>query len=187
MALRIAPLESPFEEDVAVQLRSMMPAGVPPIALFRTFARHMPMARAMGEWGHYELSRGLSVSLRDREIVIDRTCARCGCQYEWGVHLVFFAEKAALGPEQLTSLTHGDATDPCWVSERDRLLIELVDQLHDHSVIDDALWARLCRQFSSEQLLDLTMLCGWYHAISFTALSAGVPLEEGVPTFDDVR
>ena len=114
MTTRISPLEAPFEQEVAAQLRSMMPAGVPPIALFRTFARHLPMARAMGEWGRYELSRGLSVGLRDREIVIDRTCARCGCQYEWGVHVAFFADKAALGPEQVTSLTHGDAADPCW-------------------------------------------------------------------------
>ncbi|HEV7760231.1 MAG TPA: hypothetical protein VGO78_14620 [Acidimicrobiales bacterium] len=32
--------------------------------------------------------------MRDREIVIDRTCARCGCQYEWGVHVAFFGDRA---------------------------------------------------------------------------------------------
>jgi len=30
------------------------------------------------------------------------------------------------------------------------------------------------------------MLVGWYHAISFTARAARVPLEEGVPRFADV-
>jgi hypothetical protein len=38
------------------------------------------MAAAMSGWGSYELSRRLSLSLRDREIVIDRTCARCRCE-----------------------------------------------------------------------------------------------------------
>jgi len=37
------------------------------------------------------------------------------------------------------------------------------------------------------QLLDLLLLCGWYHAISFTARAARVPLEDGAPTFDSVR
>ena len=44
----------------------MMPPGTPPIGLFRTFARNMPMAEAMGGWGSYELSRRLSLSMRHR-------------------------------------------------------------------------------------------------------------------------
>jgi hypothetical protein len=31
------------------------------------------------------------------------------------------------------------------------------------------------------------MLCGWYHAISFTARAARVPLEPGSPTFADLE
>jgi hypothetical protein len=30
------------------------------------------------------------------------------------------------------------------------------------------------------------MLCGWYHAISFTANGARVALEDGAPRFSDV-
>ncbi|HEY1828845.1 MAG TPA: carboxymuconolactone decarboxylase family protein [Acidimicrobiales bacterium] len=186
MTERIRPLEPPFEPEVEEQLRTMMPPGVPPIALFRTFAKNMPMARAMRGWGGYELSRELSLSLRDREIVIDRTCARCGCEYEWGVHVAFFAERAGLTAEQITSLTHGGAGDACWEHRRDQLLIEAVDALHSSSVIGDPLWVSLREEFSETELLDLTMLCGWYHAISFTARSAGVPLEEGSPRFSAV-
>ena len=105
----IEPLVSPFEPDVAAQLEQMMPAGAPPIALFRTFAKNLPMTKAMHAWGSYELGRTLSLTLREREIVIDRTCARCGCEYEWGVHVAFFAAKAELTAAQITSLTHGDA------------------------------------------------------------------------------
>ena len=120
----IAPLEPPFEAEVAAELEQMMPPGAPPIALFRTFAKNLPMTRAMRPWGSYELSRALSLSLREREIVIDRTCAGAGCEYEWGVHVAFFAAKAALTSAQITSLTFGDATDACWTLERERLLIE---------------------------------------------------------------
>jgi alkylhydroperoxidase family enzyme len=186
MTPRIAPLEPPYTEEVDDQLRSMMPEGVPPIGLFRTFVKNMPMARAMRGWGGYELSRELSVSLRDREIVIDRTCARCGCEYEWGVHVVFFAARAGLREEQVSSLTHGSAMDACWEAERDRVLIRLVDALHDTSSLSDELWAMVRAEFTEAEILDLTMLCGWYHAISFTARAAGVALEEGAPRFSSV-
>ena len=183
---RIPPLEPPYEPDVDAQLRSMMPPGVPPIALFRTFARNMPMTEAMGPWGGYELSRKLSLTLRDREIVIDRTCARCGCEYEWGVHVAFFAERAGLDAAQVLSLTHGNAADACWTDERDRLLIRAVDSLHDSADIDNALWSDLAATFGGQQLLDLLLLTGWYHAISYVARAARVPLEPGAPTFATV-
>ena len=75
---RIEPVGPPYETDVADRLEQMMPPGVPPILLFRTFVRNLPMAEAMGPWGGYELSRRLSLIMRDREIVIDRTCSPTG-------------------------------------------------------------------------------------------------------------
>lgn len=184
---RIEPLEPPYESDADAQLQRMMPPGVPPIGLFRTFARNLPMTEAMGSWGGYELSSRLSLTMRDREIVIDRTCARCGCEYEWGVHIAFFAERVGLTAAQVTSLTHGVADDECWVEDHDRLLIAATDSLHDDAMIPDALWARLAAEFTELELLDLTMLAGWYHSISFTANAAQVAPEPGAPTFADVR
>jgi alkylhydroperoxidase family enzyme len=161
----------------------MMPDGVPPILLFRTFARNLPMTDAMTGWGGYELSDRLSLTLRDREIVIDRTCARHRCEYEWGVHVAFFAEAAGLSADQVTSLTHGSSDDPCWTKTRDRLLVAAVDSLIDNATFDDDLYTRLKAVFDDGQLLDLMMLCGWYHAISFVANGAGVALEAGAPRF----
>jgi alkylhydroperoxidase family enzyme len=170
---RIEPLNPPYSPEATERLEAMMPAGVPPILLFRTFAKNLPMATAMGRWGSYELSKQLSLTMRDREIVIDRTCARCGCEYEWGVHIAFFADRVKLSAEQVTSLTHSSPTDPCWTD--------------DTGTIDDALYARLAGVFNEQQILDLTMLCGWYHSISFTANVAQVALESGAPRFASVR
>jgi alkylhydroperoxidase family enzyme len=183
---RISPLAEPFEPEVDAQLRSMMPPGVPPIALFRTFVRNMEMTAAMEPWGRHQLSRALSVGLREREIVIDRTCARCGCQYEWGVHTAFFADRARLTAAQVRSLVHGSSDDSCWDGRRDRVLMDLVDELHDTGDVSDRVWAELRLEFDEAQVLDLLMLCGWYHAISFTARAARVPMEQGAPTFDSV-
>ena len=183
---RVSPVQPPYESQVGDRLEAMMPPGVPPILLFRTFVRNLPMAEAMGDWGSYELSKRLSLSMGDREIVIDRTCARCRCEYEWGVHVAFFADRVGLTAEQVASLTHGGSSDPCWSSRRDRVLIEVADALHDRSRIDDQLWESLSLELNEVEVLDLLMLCGWYHAISFAANGVGLDMEDGAPRFEDV-
>jgi len=182
---RINALQPPYQDDVGARLEAMMPPGVPPILLFRTFVKNLPMTEAMGTWGSYELSKRLSLSMRDREIVIDRTCARCHCEYEWGVHVAFFAARVGLTSEQLTSLTRGGSTDACWTRPRDRVLIDVCDALHDGSRIHDGLWERLTDELVDAEILDLLMLCGWYHAVSFTANGVELSLEDGAPRFAD--
>jgi len=142
-----------------------MPPGVSPLTLFTTLAR-VPRIWERFRAGSL-LDRG-PVSLRHREIVIDRTCARCGCAYEWGVHVAFFGARVALTPEQVHATVHGDADDPVW-SDEERLLVRLVDELHDTSSISDDLWGRLAARFSLEQLFELIALVGFYHTVSFFA------------------
>jgi hypothetical protein len=88
-----------------------------------------------------------------------------------------FGARVALTPDQQRSLADGSATDACWTDDTERLLIEAVDALHDTSDIDDGLWARLAKSFDEPQLIDLLLLCGWYHAISFVARATRLPLE----------
>ncbi len=182
---RIEPVHPPYEPDTAAQLAQMMPPGVPPILLFRTFVKNPPMVAAMGGWGSYELSRQLSLTMREREIIIDRTCARCRCEYEWGVHVAFFAERTKLDHAQIASLTHGTPHDPCWTDTREQALIAVVDSLHDDADIDDETYAQLSAVFTEAEILDVLMLSGWYHAISYAANGARVALEDSAPRFSD--
>ena len=166
---RIEPLEPPYEETAGDLLSRMMPGGAPPIALFRLLARHPPLAEAAHAMGRHQLSRSLSLGVRDREIVIDRTTARCGAGYELRVHVAIYAARAGLTPEQVTSLTTGASTDACWTDERARVLVDTVDALHERSDVDDVLWARLAAELEDAQILDLLVLCGFYRAVSYLA------------------
>jgi 4-carboxymuconolactone decarboxylase len=49
--------------------------------------------------------------------------------------------------------------------------------LHDRSDIDDELWQSLSEHWSHAQLIELMMLAGWYHAVSYVCNAARVPLE----------
>ena len=162
---RVEPVSRPYSPELQAVFDRIMPPGVPPLALFTTLAR-VPRIYERFRAGSL-LDRG-PVSLRHREIVIDRTCARCGCAYEWGVHVAFFAQRVALTPAQVRATLRGSADDAAW-SEEERLLIRLVDELHDAAAISDELWEGLAAAFSVEQILELIALVGFYHMVSFFA------------------
>jgi hypothetical protein len=182
----IRPLDRPYPPAVENTLAKMMPPNVAPIGLFRTFVRDLPMTQAMLTWGRYELGPQLTLSLRDREILIDRTCARCNGEYEWSVHTDYFADRAGLTPDQVRSLASGSPTDTCWPDRRDRLLIVAADAPHDTATLPDDLGRLIQSELDECQLLDLLLLCGWYQAICFAANAARVELEEHGPRFAQV-
>jgi alkylhydroperoxidase family enzyme len=175
---RITPIDPPYPADVQAEFDKIM-RGAPPLLLFRTVARNPRVLQRMVAGGL--LDRG-SISLRSRELMILRTCARCGAEYEWGVHVATFGTKAQWTPEQLRSSVHGAADDACWSAE-DRLVIRLADQLHDTSRVDDALWKEMSAQFAADQMLELIMLAGLYHAVSYVVNATGVHQEASTPTF----
>src|SRR3954466_8302570 len=125
MTARIEPAVPPFEADIAEIIDRTM-KGQPPLHLFATIARDPRLARKF--FAGSLLDKG-NLTLRQREIVIDRTTALCGSEYEWGVHVATFAARAGLGEEQVRSTVAGSGEDPCW-DENDKLLIRLADALH---------------------------------------------------------
>ena len=56
----------------------------------------------------------------------------------------------------------------------------------DSCDVDDELWRSAQELLDERQLLDVLLLCGWYHAICFAARTARVDLEPGAPRFADI-
>jgi hypothetical protein len=179
---RVDLVEPPYDDDTAAALDALGPA----ISLFRAFARRPDRARGIHGWGSYYLSRRCALSLRHREMAIDRTTALCGAEYEWGIHLALFATKAGLTDSQVRSLTIGTAADACWTDPDDRAVITAVDALHARNDLTDDEWAALTTAAGPDGAIDLMLICGWYHAISYVARAARLAPEPGSPTFDAV-
>lgn len=170
---RITPVEPPYASDVAAVLDRLMPPGVPPLVLFRTLAVNPRVFQRLAAGGL--LDRG-SLTLREREIVIDRTCFRCGSEYEWGVHIAFFGERARFTDAEIRGLTDDDPeATPFAPSER--LLLQLVDELHRDATVGEATWSALAAHYAPEQLVELVVLVGYYHAIAFATNAFRLPLE----------
>jgi len=182
---RIAPLEPPYTPDIDAALRRWMPPGaeIEPLKLFRTLNVHEQLAARMRPLGAGILGHG-RVPPREREIVIHRTCARTGAEYEWGVHALAYGRPLGLSDAQLAATVHGDARDAAWSSE-DAQLIELCDELYDTATVSDELWAKLAARYAEDQLLELLVTAGWYRLISYVINAAGVQLEPWAVRFPE--
>ena len=180
---RIAPVEPPYEPEIAGMLAKWMPPGAEaePLRLFRTLAVHPELASRMrplgaGLLGHPRLDP------RERELVILRTCARAGAEYEWGVHALAFAKPLGLSDEQIAATATGDSDDVAF-SESDAEILAAADALYEESTIPDHLWEGLSRRLSEDQLLELVVLAGWYGLISCVINAAGVEREPWAARF----
>ena len=178
MTARISAAQPPFPQAVEDRLGKRM-KGRPSLVLFTTLARDPRLFERFFVGGM--LDRG-NLTMRTREIVIDRICALSKSEYEWGVHVTFFAERVGLTEEQIVSTVKGGAADSCW-NAGEKALIAACDQLHETSDMDDATWANLKAHFSEEAILEILMLAGKYKMVSFLTNALRLPLEDAARRF----
>jgi alkylhydroperoxidase family enzyme len=176
---RIEPAAAPYEPAIADALARIMPPGMEPLVLFRTMARNPRVFAKMFAGGL--LDKG-SLSLRQREITIDRTTARLGCEYEWGVHIALFAAKVGFGETEIAATVQGPADAACWAPD-EQALLAVVDDLVDRRTISEATWATARGHFDEPQMIEVIALAGYYHTISFLCRGLDLPLEDYATRF----
>jgi alkylhydroperoxidase family enzyme len=175
---RIAPLQPPYPPEVQADFDRIM-RGAPPLAIFRTVARNPRVLSRLIAGGLLDPG---SITLRQRELVILRSCALCGAEYEWGVHAAVYGAKAGLTPLEIAATGCGRAAASTWSAD-EQLLLRLCEALHGSANVDDALWAELRAAFREDQLIELVMLCGLYHAVSFVVNALRIEREPFAPRF----
>lgn len=176
---RIAPLAEPYPPAIDASFKAVMPPGAPPLRLFTTVARS---ERAWAKFrGGSLLDRG-PLTLRQREIVIDRVCALNRCEYEWGVHVRAFAAKARLSREEIEATVTGAADAPCW-SAAESALIAAVDALDARATLDAGEFAALSAHYDADQILEIILLAGFYRTVAYLANGLDLPLEPGAARF----
>lgn len=183
---RIPPLDPPYPPAVAESLAKMMGrrTDIEPLRLFRTLAQHFELGDRIRPLGSGILTRG-TLEPADRELVILRTCARNGCEYEWGVHIKLFAERLGFSDAMIRATGTGTPDDANWTPNQ-ALLVRLADELHDTGMVSNALWHALTEHWNQQQLIELLIVAGWYHLISFVANGARVEAEPWAARFPDI-
>jgi alkylhydroperoxidase family enzyme len=175
---RIAPLEPPYDAETEAVLARWMPPGspIPPLALFRTIARHPMLRERMRPLGSGLLAHG-ALAPRVRELLILRTSARCGATYEWGVHVTAFAGAAGIDEATARATATLDPRIVATRSDHDALILRVCDELCDTSTLSDALFDAVRSEWGDVALLEMTAVVGFYHLIAFMLRTARIPNE----------
>nr|QQZ49657.1 carboxymuconolactone decarboxylase family protein [Phenylobacterium glaciei] len=158
-----------------------MPPGVPPLVLFTTLASS---DRAWRKFRAGSLLDGRVISLREREIVIDRACARAGCEYEWGVHITAFAKAAKLTRAEIAATLEYPLDRSKW-RPREAALLATIDALHDRARLSDDEFDGLRAHFNPDQILEVLLLAGFYRSVAYLANGLNLPLETTAARFAD--
>jgi alkylhydroperoxidase family enzyme len=175
---RIAPLEPPYAENIQADFDTVM-RGAPPLTLFRVMATN---ERAWQKFRAGSLLDKGPLTLRQREIVIDRTCALNKCEYEWGVHVAIFAKAAELNDAQVRATVQDAHDAPCW-SLAEQALVAAVDALHHRATLSDGEFAALAANYSEAQIFEIVLLCGFYRTVSYLCNGLRLPLEQSAARF----
>lgn len=172
---RIAPVNPPYSPDMQAVFDKLMPPGIEPLKLFRTLAKsprvfHKFLAGSLLDDG--------PLTLRQRELVILRTCALNECGYEWGVHVAIFGGRAALGPVHFAATVSGSVAG--W-TDAESALLAACDELHRTVRLSDGTWEKLRTHFDEAQILEIISLAGFYRTVAMHVHALGIQPEDWAP------
>ncbi len=176
---RIGLLQKPWPEAFEAVVAKVVAPGSEPLALFTSVGQSQ---KALDRFLGGAVAGKGALEFHTREIVIQRTAAQTGCEYEWGIHSKLFAAKAELSDAQVRSTFDGHADDGNW-DAADAAVIATVDALLANKKLSDAEFARLAAHFDTAQILEIVQLISFYHGVALITGAIALPSEPGMARF----
>lgn len=174
---RIDPVEidvlDPRVLDKVEEIRLMtgFPEHIPIHPFFRTVGRSPEFMLGFTSLGMNTLPTS-QFDARDRELIILRTGWLCDAPYQWGEHVVS-GRRAGLSDEEIGRIKAGPSAQG-W-SERDRVLLMGVDELHYDKTISNETWDLMSRHFEDRHFIELPIIVGHYHMTALLQNSLRCP------------
>jgi 4-carboxymuconolactone decarboxylase len=171
-AVRVPPLPADeWDDAVDHALSGLLPAErrnrEDAGNLLATLVRHPELTRAFLRFNNHLLFSS-TLPPRLRELAVLRVAHLANAEYEWKHHVRMGLE-AGLTEEQVGGIQRGEAAD-----DLDRAILHAVDELHDKSVVSDAIWAVLSEHLDERQRMDLVFTIGCYGALAMAINTFGV-------------
>ncbi len=148
---------------------------------FDTLVRHPNLLR---QWMPFTVALAVTGVLppRLRELAILRTGWLCHAEYEWGQHAVL-ARRVGISDQEIARVKSGPDAEG-W-TELEAAVLHAVDELRSDACVTDDTWVVLAAQLDERQLIEVPILLGQYHIVSFTLNTLGIQREPGLGGFDD--
>lgn len=142
-----------------------------------TLAHNPMVAEQIGRFSIKMLFK-TAAERRQIELVVLRMGWNCRSIYEFGQHTLFGLD-AGLTEAEIYAVTRPLVTHE-W-SETDRILLQMVDDLHGDDCVSDATWAELSAHWPVSDVMEFMGAALIYRVVSSMLNSCGVELDDGVP------
>jgi 4-carboxymuconolactone decarboxylase len=116
---------------------------------------------------------------RTRELAILRLVAKLGAVYEWGNHAAG-ANASGVNDDELRAIRDGDMAA---FSARDTAVMRYAEAVEDRAVTDEV-WRDVAQHFDATELVDLTVLVGFYGLASRFVMALDIELDPGLAGFE---
>jgi alkylhydroperoxidase family enzyme len=176
---RVPPLaESEWSEEQRKLIAEQKISG-PVLNLYKTMLNHPTLYGPRYKFGSY-LQRDSLLPPKTRELLILRTAALTGAEYEWGHH-VEAAQKAGFSAAEIRRIKSGP--DASGWSEEHAAVLRAADELRRETFVSDRTWAMLAKHYDTKRLIEIIYTSGGYTMTALAINSLGIQLEPGFPRF----
>jgi alkylhydroperoxidase family enzyme len=162
-------------EDREIVEKNAMSGRV--LNIFKVLAHHPGLLKRWTPFAGYILQKQ-TLAFRERELLILRIGWLNQSEYEFAQHSII-AKKGGLGDADIENVKQGPKAAG-W-SDKEAALLQVADDLFEHSVVSDTTWTALAKSYSTEQLMDAVYTVGQYNLVSWALNSFGVPIDDFVP------
>ena len=173
---RVLPVDP---KDFTEEQKAAVGTGTPNLN-FRTALYEPELGKRWWSWLTFvwnpEPRKGAALTLYDKELVILRVNYLCHDDWVWGQH-VPIAKRNGRTDADIDRIPSGPAASG-W-NQKDRALLQAVQELHEDYFISDETWAALSKIYDTRQMLDLIFTVGNYHLNALYTNSVGMPYQPG--------
>ena len=146
--------------------------------IFKALSNSPQIFRGFGDLGGRLLFRS-ALPPRTRELVILRVGAMLGSDYEWGQHVVM-GRAAGLTDDEIRAVRDGRTGG---LSAEEAAAVRYGEAVEERRV-DDAVWRETSQHFDARQMVELTVLAGFYGLVSRTLIALDVQLDDDIRGLD---
>ncbi|MEP7309436.1 MAG: carboxymuconolactone decarboxylase family protein [Acidobacteriota bacterium] len=176
---RVTPLEPAEWSPEVRQWLDRSGSGRPVAAIYRTYARHLPMDQPRTQVSEH-IRQTSTLTPRVREMLIMRIGLLCRSEYEWAAHAPA-GRRTGMTDADVDRVVNGPDSGGGEVLEI--ALLRAVDELYRDDVVSQKTWSALAAGLDTKQLLDVLITAGGYRMVSMALNSLGVQLEPGAVRF----
>ena len=144
-----------------------------PYHLMSLFLNNKPLLDAYATLGRY-ISNELTISPRDRELLIIRCAVKMKSVYEWAHH-ERIAKSVGLADKELEELKR---PTPCDLPAVDIVLVQACDELIDTLELSENTFRALSKSFDTGNIMDIISVVGLYQWTAMLLRSFHVTIED---------